>query len=106
MARRPCDAQVKFGFDEIYRSAWFIVVLGLMAMNLILVTWLRVPHVWKIARAADATLLKDPLVPKTAFQASWETPLSPVEALDRGPQRSCKASSGSWPSKRARPSAS
>jgi cytochrome c biogenesis protein len=71
-----------FGLDDVYRSAWFILVLALMAMNLILVTWLRVPHVWKIARVADATLLKDPLVPKTAFQASWETPLSPVEALD------------------------
>ena len=70
------------GFDDIYRSAWFILVLGMMAMNLILVTWLRVPHVWKIARVADATLLKDPLVPKTAFQASWESPLSPLEALE------------------------
>ncbi len=74
-------AQV-LGADEIYRSAWFILVLALMALNLILVTWLRVPHVWKIAKAADATLLKDPLVPKTAFQAVWITEKSPLEALE------------------------
>jgi cytochrome c biogenesis protein len=70
------------GFDDVYRSAWFILVLALMALNLILVTWLRVPHVWKIARATDATLLKDPLVPKTAFQATWDCTLSPLEALE------------------------
>lgn len=70
------------GADDVYRSAWFILVLALMALNLILVTWLRVPHVWKIARATDATLLRDPLVPKTAFQATWETALPPLEALE------------------------
>ena len=77
------DAAVKFGVADIYRSAWFIVVLGLMAMNLILVTWVRVPHVWRISRETDAVSLKDPLVPKTAFTRVWETPLEPMEALDR-----------------------
>jgi len=77
------DAAVKLGVADIYRSAWFIVVLGLMALNLILVTWVRVPHVWRISRETDAVSLKDPLVPKTAFHRVWETKLEPVDALDR-----------------------
>jgi cytochrome c biogenesis protein len=74
---------LQLGLDEVYRSWWFIMVLALMALNLIMVTWVRVPHVWRISRETDAVLLSDPLVPKTAFTRVWETPLPPLEALDR-----------------------
>jgi cytochrome c biogenesis protein len=79
---KALDYARELGLDDVYRSIWFILVLALMALNLVMVTWLRVPHVWKISREADATLLKDPLVPKTAFTAAWESPLAPLEALD------------------------
>jgi len=77
------DAAVKLGIVDVYRSWWFIMVLALMALNLIMVTWVRIPHVWRISRETDAVLLKDPLVPKTSFTQSWETPYSPLESLDR-----------------------
>ncbi len=74
---------LQLGLDHVYRSWWFIMVLAMMALNLIMVTWVRVPHVWRISREADAVLLKDPLVPKTAFTRVWESDLDPLEALDR-----------------------
>lgn len=74
---------IKLGLNDVYRSWWFVAVLGLMALNLVMVTWVRVPHVWRIARESDARLLEDPLVPKTAFRRDWESPLAPLEALDR-----------------------
>jgi cytochrome c biogenesis protein len=74
---------VSLGLNDVYRSWWFVLVLALMALNLIMVTWVRVPHVWRIARETDAVLLDDPLVPKTAFTQTWETPLAPLEAMDR-----------------------
>jgi len=77
------DWAMQLGFDHVYRSWWFIMVLAMMALNLIMVTWVRVPHVWRISRETDAVLLKDPLVPKTAFTRVWETELPPLEALDR-----------------------
>lgn len=77
------DMALKLGLNEVYRSWWFIMVLALMALNLIMVTWVRVPHVWRLSRETDAVLLKDPLVPKTAFTQVWETPYPTLEALDR-----------------------
>src|SRR5665213_1111141 len=74
---------MNLGLDNIYRSWWFIMVLAMMALNLIMVTWVRVPHVWRISRETDAISLKDPLVPKTACTRVWETSLPPLEALDR-----------------------
>jgi cytochrome c biogenesis protein len=74
---------VSLGLNDVYRSWWFVLVLALMALNLIMVTWVRVPHVWRLARETDAVLLSDPLVPKTAFQRSWESPLPPLEGLDK-----------------------
>lgn len=74
---------VNWGLNDVYRSWWFILVLLLMAVNLIMVTWVRVPHVWRLARETDAVLLNDPLVPKTAFQKSWDSPLEPLAAMDR-----------------------
>jgi cytochrome c biogenesis protein len=74
---------MQLGLDQVYHSWWFIMVLAMMALNLIMVTWVRVPHVWRISRETDAVLLKDPLVPKTAFTRVWDTPLPPLEALDR-----------------------
>lgn len=73
---------ISLGLNDVYRSWWFILVLGLMALNLLMVTWVRIPHVWRISRETDAVLLKDPLVPKTAFYRSWDSPLHPLEALD------------------------
>jgi cytochrome c biogenesis protein len=81
--QRVFDWVDALGFTDIYRSAWFILVLALMALNLIMVTWVRVPHVWRISREADSVSLKDPLVPKTAFTRTWESDLEPGEALDR-----------------------
>ncbi len=80
---RAYDLAMRLGLDQVYRSWWFIMVLALMALNLIMVTWVRVPHVWRLSRETDAVLLSDPLVPKTAFTRVWETPLPPLEALDR-----------------------
>jgi cytochrome c biogenesis protein len=77
------DVAMKLGLVDVYRSWWFIMVLALMALNLIMVTWVRIPHVWRLSREADAVLLDDPLVPKTAFTQVWETPYAPLEALDR-----------------------
>ncbi|MGH7443206.1 MAG: cytochrome c biogenesis protein ResB, partial [bacterium] len=77
------DLALRLGLDHVYRSWWFIMVLAMMALNLIMVTWVRVPHVWRLSREADAVLLKDPLVPKTAFTRVWETSLEPLESLDR-----------------------
>jgi len=74
---------MQLGMDQVYRSWWFAMVLALMALNLIMVTWVRVPHVWRLSRETDAVLLRDPLVPKTAFSRTWDTALPPLEALDR-----------------------
>jgi cytochrome c biogenesis protein len=77
------DLAMQLGLDQVYHSWWFIMVLAMMALNLSMVTWVRVPHVWRLSRETDAVLLKDPLVPKTAFTRVWETSLPPLEALDR-----------------------
>jgi cytochrome c biogenesis protein len=74
---------VSLGLNDVYRSWWFVLVLALMALNLLMVTWVRVPHVWRISRETDAKLLDDPLVPKTAFYRQWDSPLQPLEGLDR-----------------------
>lgn len=74
---------VALGLNDVYRSWWFVMVLALLALNLAMVTWVRVPHVWRLSREADAVLLDDPLVPKTAFRRQWDSPLAPAEALDR-----------------------
>lgn len=81
--QRVFDSVDALGFTDIYRSAWFILVLAMMALNLIMVTWVRVPHVWRISRETDSVSLKDPLVPKTAFTRVWESSLDPAEAMDR-----------------------
>lgn len=77
------QACLALGIVDIYRSGPFILVLGLMAVNLLLVTWVRIPHVLRLSRETDEISLKDPLAPKTAFTRSWETALEPAEALDR-----------------------
>ncbi len=74
---------VSLGLNDVYRSWWFVMVLALMALNLIMVTWVRIPHVWRLSREADAVLLDDPLVPKTAYRREWESALPPLEGLDR-----------------------
>ena len=80
---RVFDLVDGLGFTDIYRSVWFILVLAMMAANLIMVTWVRVPHVWRVSRETDSVSLKDPMVPKTAFTRYWDSALESDQALDR-----------------------
>jgi cytochrome c biogenesis protein len=73
------------GFDDVYRSWWFLSVLLMITLNFIACTLLRLPRVWRLSQSLE----EDKSAPELSFFSSSfnreiTTPLDPAEARRRG----------------------
>ena len=55
LQRHPMSGALfqKFGFFDLYHSAWFLALEGLLVLNLIACTWRRLPGMWRRFRGED-----------------------------------------------------